>query len=99
MDIRGKREKKKKPQQYLEHCQSACRPRRVNLFAGVNTASTLSHRWHDKKAVASIHLWRITNSLTTTGWSSVLVKQCLDQVSMYSYNNKHQETRVRQVRR
>lgn len=51
-----KRRKKETPQQYLEHFQSASRPRRVNFFARVNTASTLSHRWHNKEAVVSNHL-------------------------------------------
>jgi hypothetical protein len=51
-----KRREKEKPQQYLEHFQSASRPRQVDFYARVNTASTLSHRWHHKEAVASNHL-------------------------------------------
>jgi hypothetical protein len=60
-----------KPQQYLEHFESACRPRRINLFARINTASTLSHRWHNRKAVISIHLLE-NKSLTTSGLAAEL---------------------------
>ena len=74
----GKGREKKKPQQYLEQFQSASGPRRVNFFARVNTASTLSHRWHHNEAVASNHLLENYKSSMTSR------KRCLDQVSMGS---------------